>query len=113
MMEAPEALVVRGDQFFKNTISRSMDLKRQEELLDMLDLETSPEFFQKIKKLDARTVASFLRNEHPQTVALVLAHLERPQAGQVLAIFPENLQLEVIRRVASLDQVSPGHHRRD
>jgi flagellar motor switch protein FliG len=108
MMEAPEALVVRGDQFFKNTISRSMDLKRQEELLDMLDLETSPEFFQKIKKLDARTVASFLQNEHPQTVALVLAHLERPQAGQVLAIFPENLQLEVIRRVASLDQVSPA-----
>lgn len=108
MMEAPEALVIRGDQFFKNTISRSMDLKRQEELLDMLDLETSPEFFQKIKKLDARTVASFLRNEHPQTVALVLAHLERPQAGQVLALFPENLQLEVIRRVASLDQVSPA-----
>lgn len=108
MMEAPEALVVRGNQFFRNTISRSMDLKRQEELLDVLDLETSPEFFQKIKKLDPRTVASFLRNEHPQTVALVLAHLERPQAGQVLALFPENLQLEVIRRVASLDQVSPA-----
>ncbi|MGQ9687335.1 MAG: flagellar motor switch protein FliG [Desulfobaccales bacterium] len=108
MMEAPEALVVRGDQFFKNTISRSMDLKRQEELLDKLDLETSPDFFQKIKKLDARTVASFLGNEHPQTVALVLAHLERSQAGQVLALFPENLQLEVVRRVASLDQVSPA-----
>jgi flagellar motor switch protein FliG len=108
MMESPEAIVVRGDQFFKNTISRSMDLKRQEDLLDKLYLETSPEFFQKIKKLDPRTVASFLRNEHPQTVALVLAHLERPQAGQVLAQFPENLQIEVVRRVASLDQVSPA-----
>lgn len=108
MMETPEAIVVRGDQFFKNTISRSMDLKRQEDLLDKLDLETSPEFFQKIKKLDPRTVSSFLRNEHPQTVALVLAHLERPQAGQVLAQFPENLQIEVVRRMASLDQVSPA-----
>jgi flagellar motor switch protein FliG len=108
MMEAPEAIVVKGDQFFKNTISRSMDLKRQEDLLDKLDLETNPEFFQKIKKLDPRTVASFLRNEHPQTVALVLAHLERQQAGQVLALFPENLQIEVVRRVASLDQVSPA-----
>ncbi len=108
MMESPEALVVRGDQFFKNTISRAMDIKRQEELLDKLDLETSPDFFQKIKKLDARTVASFLRNEHPQTVALVLAHLERQQAGQVLALFPENLQIEVVRRIAKLDQVSPA-----
>uniref|UniRef100_A0A7C5AL95 Flagellar motor switch protein FliG n=1 Tax=Desulfobacca acetoxidans TaxID=60893 RepID=A0A7C5AL95_9BACT len=108
MMENPEALVVRGDQFFKNTISRAMDLRRQEELLDKLDLESNPDFFQKIKKLDPRTVASFLRNEHPQTVALVLAHLDRPQAGQVLAQFPENLQIEVVRRIASLDQVSPA-----
>lgn len=108
MMESPEALVVRGEQFFKNTISRSMDVKRQEDLMDKLDWETSPDFFQKIKKLDARTVASFLRNEHPQTVALVLAHLERQQAGQVLAVFPEDLQVEVLRRVASLDQVSPA-----
>lgn len=108
MMETPEAMVVRGDQFFKNTISRSMDLKRQEDLLDKLDLETSPDFFQKIKKLDARTVASFLRNEHPQTVALVLAHLERQQAGQVLALFSDNLQIEVVRRMANLDQVSPA-----
>lgn len=108
MIEAPEALVVKGDQFFKNTISRTMDSRRQEELMDKLDLEQSPEFFLKIKKLDSRTVASFLRNEHPQTVALVLAHLERNQAGMVLAEFPENLQMEVVRRIASLDQVSPA-----
>ena len=108
MIEAPEALVVKGDQFFKNTISRTMDSRRQEELMDKLDLEQSPEFFLKIKKLDSRTVASFLRNEHPQTVALVLAHLERNQAGAVLAEFPENLQMEVVRRIASLDQVSPA-----
>ena len=108
MMEAPEALVVRGDQFFKNTISRTMDMKRQQDLIDNLDLDTSPEFFQKIKKLDSRTVASYLRNEHPQTVALVLAHLERPHAGAVLSQFPENLQMEVVRRIANLDQVSPA-----
>jgi len=108
MMEAPEALVVRGDQFFKNTISRTMDTKRQQELIDNLDLDTTPEFFQKIKKLDSRTVASYLRNEHPQTVALVLAHLERAQAGAVLSQFPENLQMEVVRRIAGLDQVSPA-----
>ncbi|OGP73829.1 MAG: flagellar motor switch protein FliG [Deltaproteobacteria bacterium RBG_13_58_19] len=107
MMEAPEAIVVRGTQFFKNTISRAMDVKRTEDLMEKLNLEQSPEFFQKIKKLDSRTVASFLRNEHPQTVALVLAHLDRGQAGAVLAQFPENLQMEVVRRIAGLDQVSP------
>ena len=108
MMASPEAIVIKGDQFFKNTISRTMDPKRQEELMDKLDLEQSPEFFQRIKKLDSRTVASFLRNEHPHTIAVVLAHLERSQAGGVLAQLPENLQLEVVQRIASLDQVSPA-----
>ena len=41
-------------------------------------------------------------------MALVLSHLERPQAGSVLAQFPENLQMEVVRRIANLDQVSPA-----
>lgn len=108
MMEAPEAIVVRGDQFFKNTISRSMDMQRQQDLIENLDLEKSPEFFQKIKKLDARTLASYLRNEHPQTIALVMAHLDRGQAGGVLSQFPENLQMEVVRRLSSLDKVSPA-----
>lgn len=107
-MENPEAIVVKGDQFFKNTIARTLDGRRQEMLLDKLDLEQSPEFFVKIKKLDPRTVASFLRNEHPQTIALVLAHLERHQAAKVLAQFPEALQMEVVRRIARLDQVSPA-----
>ncbi len=108
MMAAPEAIVVKGDQFFRNIISRTLDAERQESLMDKMDLEESPEFFQRIKKLDSRTVASFLRNEHPQTIALVLAHLERRQAAGVLSQFPENLQTEVVRRIASLDQVSPA-----
>lgn len=108
MLTTPEAIVVKGDQFFKSTISRTMDARRQEELMDKLDLEQSPEFFQRIKKLDSRTVASFLRNEHPQTIALVLAHLERSQAGAVLEQLPDDLQIEVVRRIADLDQVSPA-----
>jgi len=107
-MENPEAIVVKGDQFFKNTIARTLDGRRQEMLLEKLDLEQSPEFFVKIKKLDPRTVASFLRNEHPQTIALVLAHLDRSQAAGVLAQFPEALQTEVVQRIARLDQVSPA-----
>lgn len=108
IMAAPEAIVIKGDQFFKNTLTRAMDTKRQELLMEKMDLEQSPEFFQRIKKLDSRTVASFLRNEHPQTIALVLAHLERSQAAAVLAQFPEDLQIETVRRIASLDQVSPA-----
>jgi flagellar motor switch protein FliG len=106
MMENPENLRIRGDQFFKSSLVCGMGEKRQQELLDTMEIEENPEFFQKIKKLDYKTVASFLRNEHPQTVALVLAHLERPQAGAILSEYPEALQVEIIRRIAFFEPVS-------
>lgn len=108
LIEAPENLRVRGDLFFKKTLVQSLDEPRRNELLENLEIDQSPDFFQKIKKLDGKTVANFLRNEHPQTVALVLAHLERAQAGAVLSEFPENLQMEVINRIAYLDPVPTG-----
>ncbi|RLA88099.1 MAG: flagellar motor switch protein FliG [Deltaproteobacteria bacterium] len=108
MMESPESLRIRGDLFFKNTIAKSLEGPRQQQLLENLDFEDSPDLFQKIKKLDGKTVANFLRNEHPQTVSVVLAHLDRSQAGAVLSEFPENLQVEIIRRIAYLDPVPPG-----
>lgn len=108
MMETPENLRIRGDIFFKNSISDSLEENRQQKLLEQMDMEPEQDVFQKIKKLDYKTVASFLRNEHPQTTAVVLVHLERNQAGAILSEYPENLQVEVIRRMAFLDPVSPG-----
>lgn len=107
-IESPENLRIRGDLFFKNSIAKTLEEPRQQVLLENLEFEESPDLFQKIKKLDSKTVASFLRNEHPQTMALVLTYLDRAQAGAVLAEFPENLQVEVIRRIAFLDPVPTG-----
>ncbi len=48
-----------------------------------------------------------LQREHPQTIAIVLAHLEPTQAAEVLSKFPEQLKIEVSERIANLDQISP------
>jgi len=108
MMESPDNLRVRGDMFFKKTISSCLEEPQQQKLLEQMELEPQQDVFTKIKKLDYKTVASFLHNEHPQTTAVVLAHLERHQAGAILNEYPETLQVEIIRRIAFLDPVSPG-----
>jgi flagellar motor switch protein FliG len=63
--------------------------------------------FDSLQKADPQQLAKFLHNEHPQTIALVLAHLNPSQAAALLTSLPNNLRPDVALRVASLDQISP------
>lgn len=60
-----------------------------------------------LELVDTRTLANFLINEHPQTIALIVAHLATERKVDVLRKLPEGLQAEVVLRVANLDFVSP------
>jgi flagellar motor switch protein FliG len=63
--------------------------------------------FDALQKADPGQLAKFLHNEHPQTIALVLSHLNPSQAAALLASLPPHLRGDVALRVASLDQISP------
>jgi flagellar motor switch protein FliG len=60
-----------------------------------------------LRKLDPQQLAKFLEGEHPQTIALVLAHLDSKHASELLMRFPEDLRGESMRRLAMLRQFSP------
>ncbi len=60
-----------------------------------------------LELVDTRTLANFLINEHPQTIALIAAHLSPERKVDILRRLPEGLQAEVVLRVANLDYVSP------
>ncbi|MCK6598525.1 MAG: flagellar motor switch protein FliG [Bdellovibrionaceae bacterium] len=60
-----------------------------------------------LEMVDAKSLANFLVNEHPQTVAVILAHLEPEKKGEVLKRLPETLQAEVVLRMANLEHVDP------
>jgi flagellar motor switch protein FliG len=60
-----------------------------------------------LEMVDAKSLSTFLVNEHPQTVAVVLAHLEPEKKGEVLKRLPDALQAEVVLRMANLDHVAP------
>src|SRR5262249_21706850 len=59
-----------------------------------------------LEMVDAKSLSTFLVNEHPQTVAVILAHLEPEKKGEVLKRLPEALQAEVVLRMANLDHVA-------
>ena len=60
-----------------------------------------------LRKADPQQLAQFIEGEHPQTIALILAHLEAKQASTLLMRLPEELRSEAIKRLAQLRQFSP------
>jgi len=60
-----------------------------------------------LQKADPQQLAKFLEEEHPQTIALTLAHLDAKQASELLMRLPENVRAEAIKRMAQIRQFSP------
>lgn len=73
----------------------------------MEKIESGASAFDILRWLDSGAIAQMLTREHPQTIAIILAHLEPTQAAEVLAKLPEHIKIDVSLRIASLDQISP------
>ena len=63
--------------------------------------------FDALQKADPQQLAKFVHSEHPQTIALILSHLNPSQAAGLLFSLPGELRSDVAQRMASLDQISP------
>ena len=64
--------------------------------------------FSYLSKIKPQQLADFIMNEHPQTVALILAHMDPSAAAETLYIFPDDLRAEVAMRMAKLGDISPS-----
>lgn len=63
--------------------------------------------FEFLKRSDPRQLANFLQNEQPQTIALILSHLPATQSAEVISSFPEEMQVDVSLRIATMDRTPP------
>ena len=60
-----------------------------------------------LQKADPQQLAKFIQGEHPQTIALVMAHLEPRAASTVLGLLPEKIRTQAVKRLARMQQFSP------
>ena len=102
-------LINASGDFVRNTISKALGGDRAKELVDNLSATVEESALESLKWLDPKAIANFITHEHPQTIALILAHLEDPeQTATVLKELPENLQADVVYRMAILESIQPG-----
>jgi flagellar motor switch protein FliG len=95
-----------GNEFTKKVIGSAFKGGEADELIEQLALSSSANL-DSLELIDPRTLATFIRNEHPQTIALILAHLDPKKCGESLKLLPESLHTEIMLRIASLEAVAP------
>ncbi|NHC47095.1 flagellar motor switch protein FliG [Motilibacter aurantiacus] len=96
-----------GMDFAKELLAASMGEEKAAELMHRLSAAFAEMPFQFLHRADPRQLLSFLQDEHPQTIALVLAHMSADQASTVLGGLVPTLQADVAHRIAVMDRTSP------
>ena len=107
LAKANDTLATGGVERAREMLEASLGVERAAEILDSLRVSMAKAPFEFLRKTEPRQVLNFLSGEHPQTVALVLAHMLPDQASMVLGGLEEAVQRDVSIRVAKLEQTSP------
>ncbi len=109
MILAKKFIAKGGLDYAKMVLIKSLGPERARKIIDRLSkvIEQSTGF-EFLSKVDPKQLSKFIINEHPQTIALILAHLEPGQAASALSQMTDDLKAEVSLRVASLQDISPS-----
>lgn len=116
VLEEFERLVTAGDymtqggkDYASKLLIKAFGEEGAKELLHQVSVtaEMNAGQLDSLRKADPQQLAQFIEGEHPQTIALILAHLESKQASTVLMRLPEELRSESVKRLAQLRQFSP------
>lgn len=102
-------VVKGGVDYARNMLLKAYGPDQARKLVDRLmkAIGTDSASFDALQKADPQQLAKFIHKEHPQTIALVLSHLNSSQAAALLASLPLELRGEVSLRMANLERISP------
>ncbi len=96
-----------GIEFARELLESAFGTDRALEVLTKLQSSLQEVPFEFLKRADPAQVCSFIQDEHPQTIALILAHLEPQMAAIVLSALPRDVQADVVIRIATMDRTPP------
>jgi len=95
-----------GREYIKTILSKALGHEKAAHIMESFTSMTYPGL-ETLKWLDPRAVSQIVKVEHPQTIAVVLAHLDAEQGSQVLAALPDALRADVSLRLATMEEVQP------
>lgn len=107
-MATAHANIAHGGLAFARTmLEQSLGAERANEIMERLKAAAVKMPFQFLHRADPTQLRTFIADEHPQVIALVLAHMTPDKASVVIAGLPANMQAEIAHRIAVMDRTSP------
>jgi flagellar motor switch protein FliG len=105
-----QKLLVRGGiEYAHKMLAEAFGEEAAQRLIARLSksMEGDLQVFENFRKVDPQQLAKFIQDEHPQTIALILCHLDAAQAARLISALPLELHKEIAVRMADLDEISP------
>ncbi|MEW5866875.1 MAG: flagellar motor switch protein FliG [Bacillota bacterium] len=96
-----------GVEYVRQILEQALGPHRAAEIIEKISVSLQQTPFSLARQVDPAQLANLIENEHPQTIALVLAYLRPEQAAAVLSSLPDVLQTEVALRLAGMDRTAP------
>ena len=107
MMTARAHIAHGGLSFAQQVLENSLGSDRAAEIIERLTAASVQRPFQFLRRADPAQLRSFIIDEHPQVIALVLAHMNPDKASLLLSGLEPGMQAEVAHRIAVMDRTSP------
>ena len=107
MMQAQEYIEQGGISYAREVLEAALGKERARVIMERLTATLQVRPFDFARKTEPTQILNFIQNEHPQTIALVLAYLKPEQASLILSALPPERQVDVAKRLATLDRTTP------
>ncbi|MEO1128906.1 MAG: flagellar motor switch protein FliG [Planctomycetota bacterium] len=93
--------------FARVLLKEALDPQMADRILGQIQTQVTRAPFAFLQKAEAENVLTFIQDEHPQTIALIVCHLPHHKAAEIMAGLPMQKQIEVIKRIANMEQTNP------
>ena len=102
------AIGLNSEDFIRSALIQALGEDKASNIIDQIILGGGAKGLDSLKWMDARQVANIIISEHPQIQTIVLSYLDPEQSAEILAQFPEKVRLDLMMRIANLEEVQPA-----
>ncbi len=98
---------IGGLDYAKQLLKEALDPKQADRILSQIQTQVQRTPFSFLQKAESESLMTFIQEEHPQTIALIVCHLPHHKAAEIVMGLPLQKQLEVVKRIANMEQTNP------
>ncbi|HEV2294368.1 MAG TPA: flagellar motor switch protein FliG [Tepidisphaeraceae bacterium] len=96
-----------GLEYAKSLLRKSLSEDDASRVIKQVTQQVQTTPFSFLQKAESENLLTFIQDEHPQTIALILAHLPAQKASEIMVGLPSQKQIEVVKRIANMEQTNP------